>query len=55
MLFVDYGKKLGGKIHADLQSPLTHYGTYPFAGHVWTKFKVDEEIKNDDDLHQPKK
>jgi hypothetical protein len=48
-------QKLGGKIHADLQSPLTHYGTYPFAGHVWTKFKVDEEIKNDDDLQQPKK
>ena len=40
-------QKIGGKIHADLQSPLTHYGTYPFAGHVWTKFKVDEIIKKD--------
>jgi len=50
-------QKIGGKIHADLQSPLTHYGTYPFAGHVWTKFKVDENIKviNDgDDIQQSK-
>ena len=55
MLFVDYGKKIGGKIHADLQSPLTHYGTYPFAGHVWTKFKIDEVIKNGNDVQQSSK
>ena len=48
-------QKIGGKIHADLQSPLTHYGTYPFAGHVWTKFKIDEVIKNGDDVQQSTK
>ena len=47
-------QKIGGKIHADLQSPLTHYGTYPFVGHVWTKFKVDEVIKDGDDIQQSK-
>src|SRR5210317_1664631 len=47
-------QKIGGKIHADLQSPLTHYGTYPFAGHVWTKFKVDEVIKDGNDIQQSK-
>lgn len=49
-------QKIGGKIYADLQSPLTHYGTYPFAGHVWTKFKVDEVIKKDgNDVQQSSK
>jgi hypothetical protein len=51
-------QKIGGKIHADLQSPLTHYGTYPFAGHVWTKFKIDdniEVIKDGDDIQQSPK
>ena len=48
-------QKIGGKIHADLQSPLTHYGTYPFAGHVWTKFKIDEVIKNGNDVQQSSK
>ena len=48
-------QKIGGKIHADLQSPLTHYGTYPFAGHVWTKFKIDEVIKNGNDVQQSTK
>ena len=38
-------QKIGGKIHVDLRSPLTHYGTYPFAGNVWTKFKIDDNIK----------
>jgi len=51
-------QKIGGKIHADLQSPLTHYGTYPFAGHVWTKFKIDDDVKvenkNGNDLQQSK-
>ena len=50
-------QKIGGKIHANLQSPLTHYGTYPFAGHVWTKFKIDDnlEVKKDgDDIQQSK-
>ena len=47
-------QKIGGKIFADVNTPLTHYGTYPFAGHVWTKFKVDKVIKNDNDLHKPK-
>ena len=50
-------QKIGGKIHADLQSPLTHYGTYPFAGHVWTKFKIDDnlEVKKDgNDIQQSK-
>ena len=51
-------QKIGGKIHVDLRSPLTHYGTYPFAGHVWTKFKIDDEVKvenkNGNDLQQSK-
>jgi len=51
-------QKIGGKIHSDLRSPLTHYGTYPFAGHVWTKFKIDDKVKvekkNGDDLQQSK-
>jgi len=38
-------QKIDGKIHSDLRSPLTHYGTYPFAGNVWTKFKVDDKVK----------
>ena len=52
-------QKIGGKIHADLQSPLTHYGTYPFAGHVWTKFKIDDNIEvdntNGNDIQQSSK
>jgi hypothetical protein len=50
-------QKIGGKIHADLQSPLTHFGTYPFAGHVWTKFKIDDNvkvIKDGNDIQQSK-
>ena len=51
-------QKIGGKIHVDLRSPLTHYGTYPFAGHVWTKFKIDDDVKvenkNGNDLQQSK-
>lgn len=51
-------QKIGGKIHVDLRSPLTHYGTYPFSGNVWTKFKIDNEVKvenkNGNDIQQPK-
>ena len=47
-------QKIGGKIYADVNTPLTHYGTHPFAGHVWTKFKVDEVTKNDNDIQQSK-
>jgi hypothetical protein len=48
--------KIGGKIYADLHSPLTHYGTHPFRGHVWTKFKVEEGEKKIDanDIQQSK-
>jgi len=46
-------QKIGGKIYADVQSPLTHYGTYAFKGHVWSKFKV-EENKNANDIQQSK-
>lgn len=46
-------QKTGGKIYADVHSPLTHYGTYAFVGHVWTKFKV-EESKNANDVQQSK-
>ena len=46
-------QKIGGKIYADVQSPLTHYGTYAFRGHVWSKFKV-EENKNANDIQQSK-
>jgi len=52
-------QKIGGKIYADLQSPLTHFGTYPFAGHVWSKFIVDEKIEvdktNGNDIQQSSK
>ena len=47
-------QKLGGKIFADVISPLTHYGTYPFKGNVWTKFDVQGVNKNADDIHQSK-
>jgi hypothetical protein len=49
-------QKIGGKIYADLHSPLTHYGTHPFRGHVWTKFKVEEGEKkiNANDIQQSK-
>jgi len=46
-------QKIGGKIYADVQSPLTHYGTYAFKGHVWSKFKV-EDNKNGNDIQQSK-
>ena len=52
-------QKIGGKIHANLHSPLTHYGTYPFAGHVWTKFKIDDNVEvdktNGNDIQQSSK
>ena len=38
-------QKIGGKIYADLMSPLTHYGTYPFRGNVWSKFNISEKDK----------
>ena len=47
-------QKIGGKIFADVVSPLTHYGTYPFAGNVWTKFEIEGAKKNADDIHQSK-
>ena len=47
-------QKIGGRIFADVISPLTHYGTYPFAGHVWTKFEVEGAKKNANDIHQSK-
>lgn len=47
-------QKIGGKIFADVISPLTHYGTYPFKGNVWTKFNVEEVKENDNDLQQSK-
>ena len=46
-------QKIGGKIYADVQSPLTHYGTYAFKAHVWSKFKV-EDNKNANDIQQSK-
>ena len=47
----DYGfcrlwQKIGGKIYADLMSPLTHYGTYAFKGNVWSKFNVADKDKH---------
>jgi hypothetical protein len=48
-------QKIGGKIYADLHSPLTHYGTYAFRGHVWTKFKIEGVKPNANDIQQPKK
>jgi len=47
-------QKIGGKIYADLHSPLTHYGTYAFKGHVWTKFKIEGVEPNANDIQQPK-
>ena len=47
-------QKIGGKIFADVISPLTHYGTYPFKGNVWTKFNVEGVNTNADDIHQSK-
>ena len=47
-------QKIGGRIFADVISPLTHYGTYPFAGNVWTKFEVEGAKKNANDIHQSK-
>jgi len=31
-------QKIGGKIYADVSSPLTHYGTYAFKGNIKNKF-----------------
>ena len=39
-------QKIGGKIYADLMSPITHYGTYPFRGNVWSKFNISEKDKH---------
>ena len=36
-------QKIGGKIYADISSPLTHWGTFSFKGHVGTRFKSKEE------------
>jgi len=47
-------QKIGGKIFADVVSPLTHYGTYPFAGNVWTKFEIEGAKKNANDIQQSK-
>ena len=47
-------QKLGGKIFADVVSPLTHYGTYAFKGNVWTKFNVEGVNKNANDIQQSK-
>ena len=47
-------QKIGGKIYADVISPLTHYGTYAFKGNVWTKFNVEGENKNANDVQQSK-
>jgi len=47
----DYGfcrlwQKTGGKIYADLMSPITHYGKYAFQGNVWSKFNVADKDKH---------
>jgi len=47
-------QKIGGKIFADVISPLTHYGTYPFRGNVWNKFNVEGADKNANDIQQSK-
>ena len=47
-------QKIGGKIFADVTSPLTHYGTYPFKGNVWTKFDIKGDNTNANDIHQSK-
>jgi hypothetical protein len=47
-------QKLGGKIFADVISPLTHYGTYPFRGNVWTKFSIEGDKENANDIQQSK-
>jgi len=47
-------QKIGGKIYADVISPLTHYGTYPFRGNVWNKFNVEGADKNANDIQQSK-
>ena len=36
-------QKIGGKIYADITSPLTHWGTFAFKGHIGTRFKSKEE------------
>jgi hypothetical protein len=36
-------QKIGGRIYADINSPLTHWGTFAFKGHVGTRFKSKEE------------
>jgi len=36
-------QKIGGKIYADIQSPITHWGTFAFKGHVGTRFKSKKE------------
>jgi len=47
-------QKIGGRIFADVISPLTHYGTYPFRGNVWTKFDIKGDNTNANDIHQSK-
>ena len=47
-------QKIGGKIFADVISPLTHYGTYPFRGNVWNKFNIEGADKNANDIQQSK-
>ena len=46
----DYGfcrlwQKIGGKIYADVVSPLTHYGTYHFRGNISHKFAEKSSIE----------
>ena len=58
-------QKIGGKIYADLMTPLNHYGTYNFEGNVWSKFGVAEKDKHkikkefldgkSDDIHKSNK
>jgi hypothetical protein len=40
-------QKIGGKIYADLLSPLTHWGNYAFKGYAWSKFTVAPGDKKD--------
>ena len=38
-------QKIGGKIYAEILSPLTHFGTYGFRGNVSHKFTKKDNIK----------
>jgi len=40
--FCKLWRETGGKVHADLQSPITHYGTHAFKGNLWSKINQEK-------------